>query len=140
MIDESPLRIRFEALRASLDERGRRLSAAAEAKAAGYGGDRGRRACDEGRPKHDWTRSEGPAGPRLSDREGASQGRGEPSVDDAGPDASGGLATIARARDDGRSDAAVAMGLQEPRQAGEGASGDGSQGELLDHSQTVGGT
>src|SRR5208337_2727330 len=38
MIDESPLRIRFEALRASLDERGRRLSAAAEAKAAGYGG------------------------------------------------------------------------------------------------------
>src|SRR5271157_4218737 len=38
MIDESPLRIRFEALRSSLDERGRRLSAAAEAKAAGYGG------------------------------------------------------------------------------------------------------
>jgi hypothetical protein len=38
--------------------------------------DRGRRARDEGRPKHDWTRSEGPAGPRLSDREGASQGRG----------------------------------------------------------------
>src|SRR5271166_2111583 len=34
MIDESPLRIRFEALRASLDERGRRLSAAAEAMAA----------------------------------------------------------------------------------------------------------
>jgi Rhodopirellula transposase DDE domain len=38
MIDESPLRIRFEAVRSSLDERGRRLSAAAEAKAAGYGG------------------------------------------------------------------------------------------------------
>src|SRR5271163_1422709 len=38
MIDESSLRVRFEALRASLDERGRRLSAAAEAKAAGYGG------------------------------------------------------------------------------------------------------
>ena len=58
------------------------------------------------------------------------KGGGEPSVDDAGPDASGGLATIARARDDGRSDAAVAMGLQEPRQAGDGASRDGSQGEL----------
>ena len=38
MIDESPLRIRYEAVRSSLDERGRRLSAAAEAKAAGYGG------------------------------------------------------------------------------------------------------
>jgi hypothetical protein len=38
MIDESLLRVRYEALRSSLDERGRRLSAAAEAKAAGYGG------------------------------------------------------------------------------------------------------
>src|SRR6202789_62590 len=38
MIDESPLRIRYEAVCSSLDERGRRLSAAAEAKAAGYGG------------------------------------------------------------------------------------------------------
>ena len=38
MIDKSPLRIRYEAVRSSLDERGRRLSAAAEAKAAGYGG------------------------------------------------------------------------------------------------------
>ncbi len=38
MIDESPLRIRYEAVRSSLNERGRRLSAAAEAKAAGYGG------------------------------------------------------------------------------------------------------
>ena len=38
MIDESPLRIRFEAVRSWLDERGRRLAAAAEAKAAGYGG------------------------------------------------------------------------------------------------------
>src|ERR1700732_5351301 len=38
MIDESHLRIRYEAVRSSLDERGRRLSAAAEAKAAGYGG------------------------------------------------------------------------------------------------------
>jgi len=35
MIDESSLRVRFDALRPSLDERRRRLSAAAEAKAAG---------------------------------------------------------------------------------------------------------
>ena len=38
MIDESLLRARYEALRSSLNERGRRLNAAAEAKAAGYGG------------------------------------------------------------------------------------------------------
>ena len=38
MIDESPLRVRYEALRSSLNERGRRLNAAAEARAAGYGG------------------------------------------------------------------------------------------------------
>ena len=38
MIDESFLRVRFDALRPSLDERRRRLSAAAEAKAAGLGG------------------------------------------------------------------------------------------------------
>ena len=38
MIDELSLRVRFDALRPSLDERRRRLSAAAEAKAAGYGG------------------------------------------------------------------------------------------------------
>ena len=38
MIDKSPLRARYEALRSSLNERGRRLNAAAEAKAAGYGG------------------------------------------------------------------------------------------------------
>src|SRR5271155_4669941 len=38
MIDASPLRIRYDSVRSSLDERGRRLSAAAEAKAAGYGG------------------------------------------------------------------------------------------------------
>jgi len=38
MIDETQLRIRFGSVRSSLDERGRRLSAAAEANAAGYGG------------------------------------------------------------------------------------------------------
>jgi hypothetical protein len=38
MIDENPIRTRYEAVRRQLDERGRRLCAAAEAKAAGYGG------------------------------------------------------------------------------------------------------
>jgi Rhodopirellula transposase DDE domain len=38
MIDENPIRIRYEAVSDRLDERGRRLCAAAEAKAAGYGG------------------------------------------------------------------------------------------------------
>ena len=38
MIDETAIRERYEALRAGLDERGRRLFAAAEARAAGFGG------------------------------------------------------------------------------------------------------
>src|SRR3954470_20563095 len=38
MADETPIRQRFEAVRGQLDERGLRLLAAAEARAAGYGG------------------------------------------------------------------------------------------------------
>src|SRR5271157_1794213 len=38
MIDENPIRTRFQAVRPSLDERGRRLHVAAEAIAAGHGG------------------------------------------------------------------------------------------------------
>ena len=38
MIDETAIRQRYEALRAGLDERGRRLFASAEARAAGFGG------------------------------------------------------------------------------------------------------
>jgi len=38
MIDEASIRARYAAVRASLDERGRRLCAAAEARSAGYGG------------------------------------------------------------------------------------------------------
>ena len=139
MIDESLLRVRYEALRSSLDERGRRLSAAAEAKAAGYGGIAAAARATKvarstiGRGLKDLR------DPGSLDGKGAAQGRRQPSVDDEGPDAAGGPATIARAGDDGRSDAAVAMGLQEPRQAGDGASRDGSQGKFLDHSQAIGG-
>ena len=38
MIDEHPIRIRYQAVRPALDERGRRLHAAAEAVSAGHGG------------------------------------------------------------------------------------------------------
>ena len=38
MIDEGAIRDRFEAMRVRLDERERRLFAAAEARSAGYGG------------------------------------------------------------------------------------------------------
>src|SRR5271170_193166 len=95
---------------------------------------------NEARPKYDRTRPEGLAGPRLARAKGATQGWGQPSIGDEGSDAAGGLGTIARAGDDGRSDATVAMGLQEPRQAGDGASRDGSQSQLLEHSQAAGGT
>src|SRR5450631_2140097 len=39
MIDEKPIRTRYQAVRRSLDERGRRLHAAAEALTAGHGGE-----------------------------------------------------------------------------------------------------
>src|ERR1035441_3222389 len=38
MIDETAIRIRYEAMRSRFDERERRLFAAAEARSAGYGG------------------------------------------------------------------------------------------------------
>ena len=38
MIDERPIRTRYQAVRSSLNERGRRLHAAAEAVSAGHGG------------------------------------------------------------------------------------------------------
>jgi len=38
MIDRAGIKARFEALSPHLDERGRRLFAASEARAAGYGG------------------------------------------------------------------------------------------------------
>src|SRR5271156_2940224 len=140
MIDESPLRIRYEAGRSSLDERGRRLSAAAEAKAAGYGGIAAASRVTKlarstiGRGLKD-LRDPGSLGRKVRRK-----GGGSPSVGDEGSDAAGGLGTIARAGDDGRSDASVAMGLQEPRQAGDGASRHGSQSQLLEHSQAAGGT
>jgi hypothetical protein len=46
------------------------------------------------------------------------QGRTQSSIDDQRPDAPGGLVTITQAQDDGRSDATMRLGLQEPRQAG----------------------
>src|ERR1700722_12341985 len=101
--------------------------------------DRRSLARNEARPKYDRTRPEGLTGPGFARAKGATQGRGQPSVGDEGSDAAGGFGTIARAGDDGRSDATVAMGLQEPRQAGDGASRDGSQSQLLEHSQAAGG-
>jgi len=48
VIDIEPIRERFSAVAPFLDERGRGLVAAAEAFAAGYGGDRGGRGSDGG--------------------------------------------------------------------------------------------
>src|SRR5271157_1413729 len=97
MIDESPVRIRYEAVRSSLSTFGRR--------GGGEGGglrrDRGDRARDEGRAKYDRTRSERPARSRFVDREDTPRRRGQSSVDDQGPDSFGRPSRIARARDDG---------------------------------------
>ena len=124
MIDESPLRARYEALRSSLNERGRRLNAAAEAKAAGYGGiaaaaratkvarstiGRGLKDLQDPGSLTGKVRRKGGGGPLLTTK--------DPTL----------LADLQRLldRDDGRSDAAIGMGVQEPREAGDGASPDG---------------
>src|SRR5208337_2570284 len=67
------------AIRSSLDERG------GGGVGRGLWRDRGCGASDEGRAKHDRTRSEGSAGSGLADRTSATQGRRQSSVDDERP-------------------------------------------------------
>src|SRR6266436_427168 len=59
VIDIEPIRERFSAVAPFLDERGRRLIAAAEAFAAGYGGITAVAMGDRGCPEHDRSGPEG---------------------------------------------------------------------------------
>jgi hypothetical protein len=101
-----------------LDERGRRLFVAAEKAAAGYGGTA---AVSRATGVAHSTIIRGAKDLLTTPRRRTGCGARAPAgrlIEQGGPDAAGGPATIARAGDDGRSDAAVAVGLQEPRQAG----------------------
>src|SRR5205085_12049493 len=126
MVDETRLRQRFEAVRGQLDERGLRLMAAAEARAAGYGGIAavaraigiarstiGRGLADLDQPT--WISRPGSAG--LAAGPGPSCWQRAQARAGEGSDAPGGSAPPGRAGNAWRSNAAAAVGLQEPRQA-----------------------
>src|SRR3974390_282905 len=121
MIDETAIRLRYEALRPSLDERGRRLFAAAEARAERGGGGDGRRA------QHDGPGREG-AGRAAIDGKDPPRRRRAFGVAANGPDASSRSAKAAGAGDARRSNAAVAVGVEEPRQACSRVARDGTSG------------
>src|ERR1019366_6973197 len=105
MIDTSVIRERFTAVERDLNERSRRLLAAAEAKTAGYGGIYRRVACDGDRTQHDWPRVEGPGHPRLVVRRGSTARRRRSNPDRKRPNSPGNPAPTGGTHDDGRSDA-----------------------------------
>src|SRR5271165_6344640 len=137
MIDPSAIRERFAAVGRGLNERTRRLFAAVEARTAGYGG-------IEAAAQATWI-ARSAIGRGLKDLNDPASlsgevrrpGGGRPALTETDAtlleDSS-----VAGAGDQGRPDAAAAVGLEEPRQAGGGAVRDGASGQQEHHSQTVG--
>src|SRR6266852_5129059 len=135
VIDIEPIRERFSAVAPFLDERGRRLIAAAEAFAAGYGGitavatATGMAPSTIGRGLKEWAQDE-PA--ERVRRPGAVH---SPAIASSGPIEGGGPAPAPGSRSVGRTDdargsaSAIAMDLQERATAGPGAAGAGPPGE-----------
>src|SRR4051812_2615642 len=124
MIDERAIRERYEAIRDQLDERGRRLFAAAEAWSVGRGGvmavcratglarstiERGLEDLDQPAPPAGRVRRAGSGRRRLTAKD---------------PTLLEDLRRLVR-----RPDATAAVGLQEPRQTRQSASEDGPRGQ-----------
>ena len=89
MIDEAAIRRQYDLLRPSLDERGRRLFAASQVRALGYGGvaavaratgiapstiGRGLKELDQGTPPPEWLRRPGGGRKRLADTDATLEG------------------------------------------------------------------
>src|SRR4051794_32313233 len=133
MIDERAIRERYEAIRDQLDERGRRLFAAAEARSAGRGAwwrCTTRRALprppgNRSGARHHRAGAEGSRPARAARRAGPPGRERAAAPDNQGSNVAGGSASPGRAGHAGRSDATTAVGLQEPRQARQSAPGDG---------------
>src|ERR1700678_1808900 len=117
MIDETAIRGRFEALRPRLDERGRRLFCAAEARTAGYGGvtlvarATGVARSTINRGLKDLQALD-PAPSKIR-----RPGGGRPALTQTNPDTGRGPARPSGVGDAGRSDATAAVGVHEPRKA-----------------------
>src|SRR3954463_15001939 len=136
MIDEKPIRIRFNAVGSTLDERGRRLHAAGGGERRAWRGGGGG-AGDQGGAEHDWSRLEGTSRASLAHRRVTAARRGTEGAGGQGRNAAGRSGAPARTGDDGRSDAAAALGVEEPREAGGGAARDGPSGERIDGSEAA---
>src|SRR6202050_4793988 len=126
MIDEKPIRTRYQAVRRSLDERGRRLHAAAEALAS-----------DQGCTQYHRARHQGPEEARCIGREGAPERRRPAGDNYQGSDIARRSAAVARTGDDGRSDAPAAVGFKKPREASDRAARDGPQGECVEYTEAI---
>ena len=90
MIDSDVIRLRYAVLSPHLDERARRLFAASEARAAGYGGIAAVSRGDRHRGQHDRSRPEGTGGyGRVANRAGPPSRRRTQAAGDDGRDAAG---------------------------------------------------
>ena len=126
MIDETAIRDRFEAMRVRLDERERRLFAAAEARSAGYGGVSAvARATGIARSTIDRGLKE-LAAPDRARLEGSPLRRWTACAHASRSDAVGRPAWPSGVDDTRRSDASADVGLQEPCEARVGAGGPGA--------------
>src|SRR5215212_3636686 len=93
-----------------------------------------------GRPRWRGARlvaAEGPSRARLAHWQGKAARRGTEGAGGQGRNAAGRFGAPARTGDDGRSDAATAVGVEEPREAGGGAARDGPSGERIDGSEAA---
>src|SRR5947208_17081638 len=120
VIDVEPIRERFSTVAPFLDERGRRLVAAAEAFAAGYGG--------IAAAEHDRTGSERIGAGRTIGASSAAGG-GAQASDCQGPDIGRGSRGAGRTDDAGGSGIAVAVDLQKRATIGRSAAAAGPPGE-----------
>src|ERR1700733_16000076 len=93
---------------------------------------------DQGRAQHHRAWSQRLARPRLAERSDTPPWRRPTDDRCEGPDAAGRPAQTAGTGDDGRPDASVALGIEEPRQAGDGAARDGPQGERIEPAEAAG--
>src|SRR6202162_3194954 len=137
MIDENPIRTRYQAVRRSLDERGRRLHAAAEALPAGHGGvaatSRATRVARStiGRGIKD-LRDPGSLAGKVR-RKGA----GRPAITTKDPTLLDDLRQLLEPATMG-DPAPAAVGFKKPREASDRAARDGPQGECVEYTEAVG--
>ena len=126
MIDPSAIRERFAAVGRGLNERARRLFAAVEARTAGLWRDRRIVAGDRDRAQYDRPWAEGPGRPCRAVGRGSPARQRPAGLTETDATLLEDLRQLLEPATNGRPDAAAAVGLEEPREAGGGAVCDGA--------------